>query len=352
MSLLPDPVGAPLRRREASTRTRSSSRPPYQGVRSRWPSRRSATRSPSATDLATWLAARTGAERGRGRRGQHPGAVGLLERDAPLRGDLGRRGAPARDPGRAHRPHRLPGHRLRHAGAGDAGAAAPRARSRCRRCSGSRRTRRSSAPASCACAGSTGEVPGRQPRLPRRGLDAGAARRTAQRRCGRAASTRWPASTSSTAPRSGSAGSRDVTPDEQLDLDREYRTFACGDVPYPAVDRAFEILEATVPPRDRPARALLGRLAHRQHDLRRRPARRRGARLGDGHGRRSRAGPRVVPAARPPPRDGLRHDAPARAPAARGVDRSLGGAPAVTRPRTSSGTSCSAPPATRRSWCG
>ena len=41
---------------------------------------------------------------------------------------------------------------------------------------------------------------------------------------------------------------KDVTPEEQLVLDHEYRTFACGDVPYPAVDRAFE------PPRgDRPA---------------------------------------------------------------------------------------------------
>ena len=39
-----------------------------------------------------------------------------------------------------------------------------------------------------------------------------------------------------------------VEPDEQLDLDREYRRFACGDVPYPAVDRAFELLGASVPP--------------------------------------------------------------------------------------------------------
>ena len=46
----------------------------------------------------------------------------------------------------------------------------------------------------------------------------------------------------------------DVTPSEQLVLDHEYRTFACGDVPYPAVDRAFEVLEAAVPPAtDRPA---------------------------------------------------------------------------------------------------
>lgn len=45
-----------------------------------------------------------------------------------------------------------------------------------------------------------------------------------------------------------------VTPVVQLQLDHEYRTFACGDVPYPVVDRAFEILEASVPPAvDRPA---------------------------------------------------------------------------------------------------
>lgn len=45
-----------------------------------------------------------------------------------------------------------------------------------------------------------------------------------------------------------------VTPAEQLQLDREYRTFACGHGPYPVVDRAFEILEATIPATvDRPA---------------------------------------------------------------------------------------------------
>jgi aminoglycoside phosphotransferase (APT) family kinase protein len=45
-----------------------------------------------------------------------------------------------------------------------------------------------------------------------------------------------------------------VTPAEQLRLDREYRRFACGDVPYPVVDQAFEILEASVPPAvERPA---------------------------------------------------------------------------------------------------
>jgi aminoglycoside phosphotransferase (APT) family kinase protein len=46
----------------------------------------------------------------------------------------------------------------------------------------------------------------------------------------------------------------DVAPAEQLQLDRDYRTFACGDVPYPVVDQAFEILEADLPPAaDRPA---------------------------------------------------------------------------------------------------
>jgi len=45
-----------------------------------------------------------------------------------------------------------------------------------------------------------------------------------------------------------------VTPVEQLDLDRSYRRFAAGDDPYPAVDRAFELLAATMPPAaDEPA---------------------------------------------------------------------------------------------------
>ena len=39
-----------------------------------------------------------------------------------------------------------------------------------------------------------------------------------------------------------------VAPAEQLQLDREYRTFACGEVAYPVVDRAFELLSASVPP--------------------------------------------------------------------------------------------------------
>jgi aminoglycoside phosphotransferase (APT) family kinase protein len=39
-----------------------------------------------------------------------------------------------------------------------------------------------------------------------------------------------------------------VTPEEQLELDRQYRTFAAGDVPYPPVDEAFDVLAATVPP--------------------------------------------------------------------------------------------------------
>jgi aminoglycoside phosphotransferase (APT) family kinase protein len=46
----------------------------------------------------------------------------------------------------------------------------------------------------------------------------------------------------------------DVSPARQLELDHEYRTFACGGGPYPAVDRAFEVLEASVPPvADRPS---------------------------------------------------------------------------------------------------
>lgn len=44
------------------------------------------------------------------------------------------------------------------------------------------------------------------------------------------------------------------TPTEQLERDRAYRTFAAGDVPYPVVDRAFELLAATVPaPAEQPA---------------------------------------------------------------------------------------------------
>ena len=39
-----------------------------------------------------------------------------------------------------------------------------------------------------------------------------------------------------------------VSPTRQLDLDREYRRFACGDVPYPVVDQAFELLGGAVPP--------------------------------------------------------------------------------------------------------
>jgi aminoglycoside phosphotransferase (APT) family kinase protein len=44
-----------------------------------------------------------------------------------------------------------------------------------------------------------------------------------------------------------------VDPARQLELDREYRHFACGDAPYPAVDRAFELLAAGVPPVVEPA---------------------------------------------------------------------------------------------------
>lgn len=41
-----------------------------------------------------------------------------------------------------------------------------------------------------------------------------------------------------------------VTPAAQLDLDHEYRSFAAGDVAYPPVDLAFEILHSTMPPED------------------------------------------------------------------------------------------------------
>ena len=39
-----------------------------------------------------------------------------------------------------------------------------------------------------------------------------------------------------------------VTPADQLQLDWDYRTFACGDGPYPVVDRAFALLDSTIPP--------------------------------------------------------------------------------------------------------
>lgn len=39
-----------------------------------------------------------------------------------------------------------------------------------------------------------------------------------------------------------------VTPEEQLERDRAYRAFAAGDDPYPIVDRAFDVLHATMPP--------------------------------------------------------------------------------------------------------
>jgi len=38
------------------------------------------------------------------------------------------------------------------------------------------------------------------------------------------------------------------TPAEQLERDRTYRAFAAGDDPYPVVDRAFAVLEVTIPP--------------------------------------------------------------------------------------------------------
>ena len=143
--------------------------------------------------------------------------------------------------------------------------------------------------------------------------------------CGRAGSTRWRRSTASTAPPSASTGSLTSRRSQQLELDREYRTFACGDEPYPVVDQAFELLARHRAPRRRSTGAVLGRLPHRQHDLRRRPAGGGGARLGDGHRRRPRAGPGLVPAARPPPHEAF--DVPRLARPARPgrVDRPVGG---------------------------
>jgi aminoglycoside phosphotransferase (APT) family kinase protein len=46
-----------------------------------------------------------------------------------------------------------------------------------------------------------------------------------------------------------------VQPAEHIEQARSYRTFAAGDAPYPPVDRAFEVLEATLPP-DEPEPAL------------------------------------------------------------------------------------------------
>ena len=46
----------------------------------------------------------------------------------------------------------------------------------------------------------------------------------------------------------GLASIEAITPEQQLALDLEYRHFACGDTPYPAVDRAFEVLRGTAPP--------------------------------------------------------------------------------------------------------
>ena len=46
----------------------------------------------------------------------------------------------------------------------------------------------------------------------------------------------------------GLGGIATVTPEEQLELDRQYRSFAAGDVAYPPVDAAFERLSTSVPP--------------------------------------------------------------------------------------------------------
>ena len=173
----------------------------------------STERDPVATRaaLADWLGRQTGADRRRGRRADHPGPVGVLERDAALRGHLGRGGPPAGDPRRADRPHRLPQHRLRRPGAGDAGARTPRAACRCPRCCGSRRAPTCSAPASCAWRGSRARCP---PTTPATTARAGCRRSTrpASGASGRAGSTPWRRSTGSTAPAIGLGWIADVSP--------------------------------------------------------------------------------------------------------------------------------------------
>ena len=276
-------------------------------------------------DLAGWLAAPDRRRRRRGRRGQHPGPVGVLERDASLRGHVGRGGPPARDPRRADRPHRLPEHRLRRPGAGDAGAARRGHACRCPRCCGSRRARTMlGRPLRVHGAGSRARCP---PTTPATTARAGCRRSTrrASGASGRAGSTRW-----RRIHRLDRAAHR-----ARLDRRRQPRRAARARSPVPHLrlrrrartprwTAPSSSSRRRVPPASRPARAVLGRLAHRQHDLRRRPAGGRGARLGDGHGGRPRPGPRLVPAARPPPHDGLRRRRASRG-SRRARSRSLAG---------------------------
>ena len=81
----------------------------------------------------------------------------------------------------------------------------------------------------------------------------------------------------------GLGGIEPRTPAEQLALDHDYLQFAAEGHPYPEVEEAFAILGG-VRAAGRGAGALLGRLAHRQHDLRGRRLRGCRTRLGDGHG--------------------------------------------------------------------
>ena len=335
-----------------ATRTRSSSRPPHQGVRSRWQSRRSAIRSPCGPIWRAWLAAQTGAGAVEVGEVSIPGLSGFSNEtllfEATWDGEVHPLVIRVEPTGHTVFPATAFDTQVQVMQALHAEGTVPvpevlwfeedpsilGARFVCmRRVDG--RGARPTTPATTARAGCRPSRRDRQRRVWESGIDTMARIHQLDRA---ALGLGWIGDVD--ARRAARARSR---------VPHASRAATC---PTRAVDRAFEILEATVPPADRPARPLLGRLAHRQHDLRRRPARRRGARLGDGHRRRSGAGPRLVPAARPPPRDGLRRDAPARV-SRRARSRSLAGRrPAATRPSTSSGTSCSAPPATRRSWSG
>ena len=188
-----------------------------------------------------------------------------------------------------------------------------------------------------------------QPQLPRRGLDAGAASE-AQRRVWEsgldtmarihrldrdAVGLGWIAASR---PRSSSTSTT------------QYRTFACGDVPYPAVDRAFEILEAMrSAAADRPALcwgdSRIGNMIF--------GADQRVAAVLDWE----------MVTAGDPVQDlawylllDRHHSEALDVPRLPGLppreDPSRGGRPpAALRRSTSSGTSSSAPPASRRSWC-
>ena len=225
---------------------------------------------------------------------------------------------------------------------------------RCPRCCGSRRTRRSSALGSCACAASTGEVPADNPELPRRGLDAGALAERPAPRVGER--HRHDGAHPPARPRRRRArlDRRRSTPAEQLELDHEYRTLRVRRRALPGGrPRLRASSRRRVPPAtDRPALcwgdSRIGNMIF--------GADQRVAAVLDWE--MVTAGDPVQDlawylAARPPPRrwpsSVPRLPGP---PDARGVDRPVGGGQRALGRRTSSGTSCSAPPATRRSWSG